>query len=418
MMIVSPSLETEKDTKIGILLCVSFAICFLCNISGGLISTLMSVYLPVVVKSISGDVSTEQLSHISAYINSLYIAGWAFGGFFWGYISDKIGRVKALTISVATFGVFTVLISWASSWEMVVAFRLLSGLAVGGIMVITPTLIFEIWPSRTRAVMIGIDSIGFPIGIFSSGLVNLLVKDWHEAFLFGFLPIVLAVCCIFILRESEDWRDSRKILEHDRARATAEDRSNLVTGAIIFGSMLIGLWGMFSWIPTWVQSLLSDSTGQTERGIAMMLLGAGGLTGGFISGWVSNSLGVRKAMMLCFSGCIIMSILLFGLNDRFSTVIYFELALLSLFFGISQGLLSIYIPQLFPVRIRGTYTGICFNIGRIFTSIAIFFVGVMVSTLGGYSNALLTFAGIFVAGFITVFLTNEKEKNNGTHRTT
>lgn len=410
-MIASQSLETEKeDTRIGILLWISFAICFLCNISAGLISTLMSVYLPVVVRSLSGDVSTEQLSHISAYINSLYIAGWAIGGFFWGFISDKIGRVKALAISVGAFGLFTIIISVASSWEIVVAFRLLSGLAVGGILVITPTLLFEIWPSRTRAVIIGIDSIGFPIGIFSSGLVNLLVSDWYQAFLVGILPMGLAICCFFILKESEDWRESRDRFKTKAIQPTRQDRSNLLKGAIIFGSMLIGLWGMFSWIPTWVQSLLPDSAGQTERGIAMMLLGAGGLTGGFISGWVSNGLGVRKAMMLCFSGCILMSVLLFGLNKSFSPIIYIELALLSLFFGISQGLLSIYVPQLFPVQIRGTFTGICFNIGRVVTAVAIFFVGVMVTALGGYSNALLTFTGIFVAGFITVSLTNERKK--------
>jgi MFS family permease len=410
---VTHSLETnKKDTdKVGTLLWVSFALCFLCNLSAGLISTLMSVYLPVVVKDLSGEVSADELNSISAYINSLYMAGWALGGFFWGYVSDRIGRVIALAISVGSFGLFTTLISLAASWELVVAFRLCSGLAVGGILVITPTLLFEIWPSRTRAVMIGIDSIGFPIGIFSSGLVNLLVKDWNLAFLVGMLPITLSISCLLILKESEDWRESKNSLEANEIQYTAEDRKNLKTGAIIFGSMLIGLWGMFSWIPTWVQSLLTDSTGQTERGIAMMLLGAGGLTGGFSSGWVANSLGVRKAMMLCFGGCILMSVLLFGFNGSFSSLIYVELALLSLFFGISQGLLSIYIPQLFPVLIRGTFTGICFNIGRIGTAVAIFFVGVMVTRLGGYSNTLLSFAGIFVAGFITVFLTNNKAKN-------
>lgn len=410
---ISQTLDIEqKDTgKIGTLLWISFAICFLCNISAGLISTLMSVYLPVVVRNLSGNVSADELNYISANINSLYIAGWALGGFFWGFISDKIGRVKALAISVGSFGLFTLLISFAPSWEMVVTFRLLSGLAVGGILVITPTLLFEIWPSRSRAVMIGIDSIGFPIGIFSSGLVNLLVNDWHQAFFIGVLPMVLGISCLSLLKESDDWRKSKEKATHRNVQYNGDDRANLLKGAIIFGSMLIGLWGMFSWIPTWVQSLLIDSNGQTERGIAMMLLGAGGLSGGFISGWVSNGLGVRKAMMLCFSGCILMSVLLFGLNDSFSIVIYIELALLSLFFGISQGLLSIYIPQLFPVRIRGTFTGICFNVGRIVTAVAIFFVGVMVTSLGGYSNALLTFAGIFVAGFITVFLTNEKAKN-------
>lgn len=409
---ITETLTREKtDTgKVGILLWTSFALCFLCNVSAGLISTLMSVYLPVVVRDLSGEVIAADLNRISAYINALYIAGWAVGGFFWGWISDRIGRVRGLAISVGSFGLFTTLISFAPSWELVVTFRLLSGLAVGGILVITPTLLFEIWPERTRAVMIGIDSIGFPIGIFSSGLVNLLVNDWHSAFLVGGMPAALAILSLVLLKESDHWKVSQTQQRSSSLESKAGSE-NLLRGAVIFGSMLIGLWGMFSWIPTWVQSLLTTSDGQTERGIAMMVLGTGGLTGGFISGWVCNKLGVRKAMMVCFGGCIALSILLFGLNRSFSSVIYPELALLALFFGISQGLLSIYIPQLFPVHNRGTYTGICFNIGRIVTAVAVFFVGVLVTVLNGYSNSLLTFAGIFAIGFMTIFFSGDENKN-------
>jgi hypothetical protein len=140
----------------------------------------------------------------------------------------------------------------------------------------------------------------------------------------------------------------------------------------------------------------------------MMLLGGGGLTGGFFSGWVSNALGVRKAMMLCFMGCAIMSWLLFGLNTTFSVIVYAETAALALFFGISQGLLSIYIPQLFPVNIRATATGICFNVGRLVTATAVFFVGTLVTVLGGYGNTILTFSLVFVVGFVTLYFT----KNN------
>ncbi len=405
--------EVKDSNKIGILLWGSFAICFLCNISAGLISTLMSVYLPPVVQDLTGKTGAGELSTISAYIQSLYIAGWAAGGFFWGFISDKIGRVKALAMSAGLFGFFSFLIAFAPSWENVVLFRLLSGLAVGGILVITPTLLFEIWPSRSRAVIIGIDSIGFPVGIFSSGLVTVLIGDWRDAFFIGLLPVALAVVSMFILKESDHWKTSSR---KRTARATDDDRSNLLKGSIIFGTMLIGLWGMFSWIPTWVQSLLGTTGGQNERGIAMMLLGAGGLIGGFASGWVSNALGVRRAMMFCFTGCIAMSGLLFGLNNSFSNIIYVELAFLSFFFGISQGLLSIYVPQLFPVRIRGTFTGICFNIGRIVTAIAIFFVGFFVVFFNGYGNTLLAFAGIFLIGFLTMLFTKEnKPETNGTH---
>jgi hypothetical protein len=69
-------------------------------------------------------------------------------------------------------------------------------------------------------------------------------------------------------------------------------------------------------------------------------------------------------------------------------------------FGISQGLLSVYIPLLFPVSIRATATGLCFNVGRFFTAAAVFFVGVLVTTLGGYGNSLFTFSFVFLVGFL------------------
>lgn len=405
-------INTQTDVsagQIGTHLWLSFGVCFFSNVFAGLISTLMSVYLPVVVTDLSGVVN--DLPRISGIISALYIAGWTIGGLTWGFISDKIGRTKALALSVGTFGLFTLMISFAPSWEWVVAFRLLSGFSVGGILVLTPTLLSEIWPARSRSVILGIDSIGFPVGIFSSGLVTILVNNWRGAFFVGIPPMALAFLSLWMLKESDNWRASRVTDSNEKAVATSGSQANLIKGTIIFGSMLIGLWGMFSWIPTWVQSLLT-SNGQSERGITMMLLGAGGLLGGFISGWISDSLGVRKAMMVCFSGCIFMSFLLFGLNSSFNTIIYPELALLSLFFGISQGLLSIYIPQLFPYHIRGTYTGICFNIGRIFTTAAIFFVGVLVTTFGGYGNTLLAFAGIFILGFAAVYFAGDKKIKN------
>jgi MFS family permease len=390
--------------NIGFHLWISFVICFLCNAFAGLISTLMPAYLPVVVRDLSGP---DDIPRISAVINALYIAGWTIGGFTWGFISDKIGRARALALSVGSFGLLTLMISFAVSWEWVVVVRLLSGFAVGGILVITPTLLSEIWPASSRSVILGIDSIGFPVGIFSTGIVNFLVSDWHGAFYVGALPLVVGLISVWALMESSNWR-SAKATPHQAVVADADVNANLVKGSIIFGSMLIGLWGMFSWIPSWVQDLFTSGNGLKESGISLMLLGAGGLTGGFISGWVSNALGVRRAMLLCFSGCIAVSFLLFAMNASFSPIIYAELALLSLFFGISQGLLSIYIPQLFPYHIRGTYTGICFNIGRIVTSLAVFFIGVLVSNLGGYSNALLTFAGIFIIGFVAVYFTKDQ----------
>lgn len=401
------SAQQVTAEKISVTLWITFAICFLSNILGGTISTLMSVYLPVVVQNLLGDVGAE-LNYVSAYINSLYLVGWTAGGFTWGIISDRIGRSKALVLSVACYGLFTGLIHFAQSWEMVVGLRLLSGFGVGGVLVISATFLSEIWPKKSRSIILGVVSIGFPIGVFSAGLTNFMVSDWRQAFLLGFVPFTMAVVSIWVLKESDQWRESRSAPAGNAIRFTKDVRTDLVKGVIIFGTMLIGLWAIFSWLPTWVQTLLSGSDGQTERSLTMMLLGAGGLTGGFFSGWISNALGVRRAMMLCFLGCIIMAFLLFRLNTTFSPVVYVETAALALFFGVSQGLLSIYIPQLFPVNIRATATGICFNVGRLVTAVAVFFVGALVVALGGYGNTILTFSLVFVIGFVTLYFAKEK----------
>ncbi|MEO5978686.1 MAG: MFS transporter [Chryseolinea sp.] len=388
----------------------SFAVCLLSNIFAGMISTLMSVYLPVVVRELVNTTNEAEINNVSAYINALYLIGWAIGGFTWGLISDRIGRVRSLVLAIGSLGIFALATSIASTWEFVVVWRLLSGFAVGGILVITPTLLSEIWPAKTRSIVLGIDSIGFPVGIFSSGLMSSLVVEWRQGFLVGIIPIIISVVTIWAAKESQNWKASTVRFNGQSVKYNEEDKSNLFRGAVIFSSMLIGLWGMFSWIPTWVQSLLTAGEGQSQRGISMMILGGAGITGGFMSGWISNAIGVRKSMLVCFSGCIVVSVLLFGMNSTFSPIIYVELALLSIFFGISQGLLSIYIPQLFPFHIRGTATGFCFNIGRFITAAAVYFIGVLVIMAGGYSNALLTFASIFTIGFITLYFTKDQVK--------
>lgn len=387
-----------------------FVICFASNVLAGMSSTLMSVYLPVVVRDLLGPVSENELSSVSAYINALYFVGWAIGGLTWGVIGDRIGRARSLALAVTMYGLFTFLKSSATSWEMILLFQFFCGFGVGGVLVINTTLLSEVWPEKSRAVFIGILSIGFPVGIFSSGAVNFFVSGWREGFMAGALPVALGLISFWALKESEKWKTTRQ-RETAHEDAIIEHKRDLLNGSVIFGSMLIGLWAIFSWVPTWVQSLLVNSDGQDERGLSMMLLGAGGLTGGFLSGWVANALGTRKAMLMCFSGCFIIAFLLFKLNTSFSTITLIEIAALAFMFGISQGLLSVYIPMLFPVAIRATATGFCFNVGRFFTAAAVFFVGALVTTLGGYGNSLFTFSLIFLVGVTFILISKNSTRS-------
>ena len=394
----------RATAEISVMLWILFIICFLGNVTAGSVSTLMSVYLPVIVPDLLFSMEGEQLNRVSSYINAIYLAGWTIGGFLWGWIADRIGRSKSLAISVSMFGLFTFLMAFVPSWELLIVFRFLSGFGVGGTLVLNSTLVTEVWPERTRAIFIGFLSMGFPMGIISSGTINYMVTGWRTGFIFGLFPLIIGILSLWLLKESEKWKNLRLHTKISDTRVIFREHGrNLINGSIIFGSMLIGLWAVFSWLPTWIQSLMDGNDGSRERGLSMMLLGTGGLAGGFASGWISNALGTRKAMLLSFAGSFILALLLFKGNSEFTGIVLVEIALLAFMFGISQGLLSFYIPQLFPIAIRATATGFCFNTGRIFTTAAVFFIGWLVLLLGGYSNSLFTFSFIFLVGFIILY---------------
>ena len=403
------AIQNEKITVYHWLL---FVICFLGTAFAGVISTLMSVYLPVAVKDLLGETNENELNNISAYINSIFIFGAAIGGFILGIVSDKAGRKTAVIFSIACYGAFTILVGYMPNWWAVVICRFFTGFGLGGILVTAPTLMTEEWPQKTKAIFIGILSIGIPVGIFSAGVINYFVSSWRQGFLVGIIPVVLALLSIFLLRESWKWKYDRERVIQDKKKHenifSAGHRNDLIKGSVIFGTMLIGLWAIFSWLPTWIQTLISTGDGQKERGLSMMMLGMGGLTGGFLSGWLTNAIGARRSMLLCFLVCTGLSFVLFKTNSSFSTAIYVEIAIMALFFGASQGVLSVFIPGLFPVNIRGTATGFCFNAGRLFTATAVLFIGILVTALGGYGNSLFIFSLVFIIGLVATWFAKDK----------
>jgi MFS family permease len=407
--------STESNEQITAYHWLLFVICFLGTAFAGTTSTLMSVYLPVAVKDLAGNNKGNEFDTISAYINAVFILGGALGGFITGIISDKAGRKKGVILSIACYGLFTVLTGYMTHWWTIVVCRFFSGFGFGAVLVTTTTLLIEEWPQKSRSIFIGILSIAVPVGIFSAGIIDYFISSWRQAFLAGIIPLTIAILSCWLLKESREWKQSRKIaIPHSKKDTVfhSSHRTGLITGSIIFGTMLIGLWAIFLWLPTWIDSLITTGDAQKERGISMMMLGIGGLIGGFFSGWLMNAWGLRRSLLICFLTCIVLSLILFKTNTSFSFIIYPEIVLLALSFGASQGILSVYIPNLFPTAVRATATGFCFNTGRILTAIAVLFVGVLVTELGGYSNSLFIFSLVFIIGFAATFFTKEKAKTD------
>jgi MFS family permease len=390
----------------------AFIICFIATLFSGIVSMLSSVYLPDIVKDLVGNISKERLDTISATINSVFIFGWMFGGFAWGFICDKIGRKNSVTLSVALFGLFALLTSFAASWFEVCICRFIAGFGIGGVMVATTILVTELWQDKKKAIVMGIVSVAMPIGFFIAGAMNNFLSDWRDAFKVGIIPFAMAIISFFILPESEKWKTDDSKKDNTINKIFDEStRKNLFTGSVIFGAMLIGLWAIFSWAPTWVQSISTSVNATQQRGLTMMVLATGGLAGSFVSGWIVNLIGLRKTMMMCFAVCFIMAFVVFRLSVAITSFTFAELGILTFFFGISQGALAVYIPQLFPVKICASATGFCFNVSRLFTGTVVFFIGALVGLLGGYGNAIFIFSFVFLIGLVATFFSKDNREN-------
>lgn len=389
-----------------------FVIAFLATYFGGIVSMLMSVYLPVVVRDLLGEVSADNMNSITAWVNAVFIFGWMFGGMAWGVVCDRIGRKQSVALSIGCYAIFTLLTGFAPTWVLLSACRFFSGFGIGGVLVTTTILVAEVFPERRKAIMQGMVSLAMPVGFFTAGIINNITEDWRAACTTGFIPLALAVLAAVVLPESTLWH--RPQAGSSTKRVTVQSlpahayRSNLVTGAVVFGAMLIGLWATFSWTPTWIQGIAPAEDAQQLRGTTMMILAGGGILGSFASGWIVNAIGMRKTMMLCFIACFVMTFVVFRLNTAVTPATFIEMAVLVFFFGISQGALAVYIPALFPPEVCATATGFCFNAGRLFTGSVVFFIGALEAFFGGYGNAVIAFSVVFIIGLIAVGRTSEK----------
>lgn len=386
-----------------------FFSCFGGGLCGGISSTLLSSYLPAVIADLAANDSLQKRETIAAVINSAFLFGMMFGGITLGFFGDRYGRKVSVQAALLFIGIFTILTGVAQNWYNIFIYRLLSGFGTGGVLVTTTILLAETWTEKKRDIALGILSVCFPLGIFSAGLITFGISNWRTGFLAGILPLILFAVNHFSIMESHQWKSGKeKNVDARKPFIHSVNRGDLLSGCLVYGTMLIGLWSVFAWLPSWVQTQVTGSDGQKERGVSMMLFAVGGISGGILSGWLTKWLGIKKILGLCFASAFILCFVLFELNKSLSVYSYLEMGLLALFFGISQGALNFYIPALFPTRVRSTATGFCFNTGRIFTASAVFFVGWLVQWLGGYGKALFIFSFVFLAGWIVIIATKER----------
>src|SRR5437870_8756209 len=165
------------------------------------------------VAELLGVVSTKDplVGYYSSWIQASFLIGWALGGGFFGRIADRMGRSRALTLTILTYAVFTGLSYVAQTWWQLLIFRFLAALGIGGEWAVGAALLSETWPRRWRPWMAAVLQTGVNLGVMLAALANFLLAGFpypsRTVFLVGVLPAFLVFWIRRAVPEPGEWQD-------------------------------------------------------------------------------------------------------------------------------------------------------------------------------------------------------------------
>lgn len=409
-------------------LLTAFLGCWLGGVFDGLDSSLMHLTMPLALKELTGQ-PIATVAHLGGWITAIFLVGWTLGGFVFGTLGDKYGRIKAMIGSILLYSVCTGLCGLAHSWQELAAYRFLTGLGIGGELVSITAFLTEVWPATSRVQAVALLITSYQVGQLLAGGVNLLVLEWRHAFFIGALPAVLTLFIRRGLNESEQWIEAqRERLQHEAlaqagASSTGTDHFNpwqqlwqqgcqrdLWVGSVAFTAFLIVTWAAMAWIPSWVSSLPNAPT--DARQTQVMIQSACALLGCAVAAFSTQLWGRKASLQLGCAGMLVCMMVLFTGFQHVTPWLYAVGGVFGLFHGLTQSSMYVYIPELFPTLVRMSGTGFCFNVGRLVTALAVVGMGYLVSALGGFAPAALVF-GLFNLVAIVALCFGRESRSTG-----
>ena len=353
------------------------------------------------------------------WVTALFLFGAAAGGLIFGWIGDRVGRVKAMTWSILIYSGFTGLCYFAAAPWQLASLRFVAALGMGGEWSLGVALVMECWPEKRRPILAGAIGAAANLGYVLIALIGLTYpitdQSWRWVMLVGALPAALTFLIRLFIPESEKWTESRKTASVSPLREilSPELRGRTLL-AITFASIaLLVTWGIVQWIPLWAGEMLR-ATGQKDDFLKakIQLASALGATfGSLLAPLVGGVLGRRVTyFLLCLTSLVACQWLFRGIS-HFGATFLAATSVVGFFTAAFYGWLPLYLPELFPTRVRATGQGIAFNAGRIFAGIGVLQMASLMEFLGGsakaYAPAGATISLIYLAGMALIWLAPE-----------
>jgi MFS family permease len=337
----------------------------------------------------------ERVSYYSSWIQAAFLIGWAIGGGLFGRIADRLGRSRALTLTILTYALFTGLSYFAQAWWHLLIFRFLAALGIGGEWAVGAALLSETWPSRWRHLLAAVLQTGVNLGVMLAGLANFVLADYPKrtVFLVGVLPAIVVLWIRRAVPEPEQW-------QRERLTAPAQPgfvelfrgpvRRTTVLTLIVCSLTLTAHWAFLFWYVQHLRNLVelngwSDVQKSQLVSQSVWLVMAASITGNFLAAGLARWLSFRRAIAaLCLA--YFLSMTATYAVPRSHHEVWYGLMAIGLCHGVFA-LFTMYLPPLFPTLLRTTGAGFCYNIGRIAAGLGTVLFGLF-SQVGDHRLAL------------------------------
>ncbi len=360
-----------------------------------------------------GSVSDALVGHWMGVITAAFLLGAAAGGLAFGWLGDRLGRVRALSLSVLTYSLFTGLAYFAQTPWHLALLRFCAALGMGGEWSLGVALVMEVWPERFRPMLAGIigaaANVGFAL-IATLGLFfSVTVHSWRWVVLVGALPALLTLFIRLFVPESERWRHAAAAAPARPVReifAPGLRRVTLVATGLT-AIVLIGTWGTVQWLPLWADQLTGGAQPQAKAWTGL-LAGLGAIAGCLAGAWAGGRFGRRLTYGGMCLGSLASCALLFrggwSYGPAFLALSCLVGAMTASFFG----WLPLYLPELFPTRVRATAQGLAYNAGRVLAAVGALQMGALMRQFdGSYARAGAVITLIYAVGLGLIWFAPE-----------
>lgn len=346
-------------------------------------------------------------------VTAAFLIGAALGGLVFGWLGDRIGRVRAMTASILCYSLFTGLCYFAQQPWHLGALRFIAALGMGGEWSLGVALVMEIWPSRLRPLMAGIIGAAANFGFLLVGLIATVwpvtPTNWRWLLLLGAAPALLTFFIRIFVPESERWKEAVKGKD---IKPLKEILSPPLLSRTIFATLfasipLIVTWGIVQWIPLWTDQMAGPDR-PSAKAVSSSVIAVAAILGCLVAPLLGKRFGRRPAYFAMCAATIIAAYFLFAVVDTYGPLFMVGVFLVGFFATSFYGWLPLYLPELFPTRVRATAQGVAFNAGRILAAIGAWNMATIMGWFDrSYSKAGLAISMVYVIGMILIWFAPE-----------